>query len=67
MSILCLPSCTVARVENVNGHEDRVVIAGAVGIDVVAEDAAVHFAIAREAGEFDLAFEQACAANQMMV
>jgi len=43
---------TVAHADNVAGHEDRVVVAGAGGVGVIAEDAPVHFAFAGKADEF---------------
>ena len=56
---------TVARTDDVAGYEDRVVVAGADGIGVVAEDWPVHLALAGQADESDLALEQACAAGEV--
>ena len=56
---------TFAHADDVAGHQDRVVVAGACSVWVVAEDAPVHLAPACEADEFDLAFEQASAAGEV--
>jgi len=47
----------LAHADDVAGHQDRIVVAGAGGVGVVAEDAPVHFALTCEADEFDLVFE----------
>ena len=46
-------------------HHDHYIIAGAGGVAVLAEDEPIHFPLACEADEFDLALEQACATSQV--
>jgi len=56
---------TVADADDVACHEDRVVVAGAGGVGVKAEDAPIHLPLADETDEFGFAFEQACAACEV--
>jgi len=55
----------VGHADDVAGHQDRVVVAGAGGVGVGAEDAPVNFALVSEADDFNLAFEQAFAAGEV--